>query len=76
MKRKAIRCLALCALPAGSEERHCFKETICKQHSEKAIAAKLEELTGKGYIEYGTSVWGAWLTQKGEFTLAREVQTS
>lgn len=70
--QKAIDCLRIAeALPTSSAERKRRAEAAVARWSEKAVDCKLEELAGRGYIEYGTNVWGGWLTTKGRIELAR-----
>ncbi len=42
---------------------------MCMRYSQKAVYAKLHELARKGYIEFGTSIPCAWLTEKGKSAL-------
>jgi hypothetical protein len=38
---------------------------------EKVIFRALERDDSKGFLDYGTWLWGAWLTDKGRAELAR-----
>ena len=66
---KAKDCLRLASLKFDSNEWNDFYIQICTKYSEKAILVKLEELNGKGYMDYGTSARGSWLTEKGKEAL-------
>lgn len=66
---KAVRILAMLAHPAGSERRRALYGEVCAAYSQKAVIAKIEELTSRGYAEYGVSPRGAWLTDKGREAL-------
>jgi hypothetical protein len=41
-------------------------QALCAKWGEKPVWAKLEELSDRGYIDYGVSVRGGWLTDKGK----------
>jgi hypothetical protein len=68
VKDKTIDCLKLCSMPI-TMARTKFQEEICSKHTGKVIRTKLDELCRRGYIEYGTSIFGAWLTEKGKHAL-------
>jgi repressor of nif and glnA expression len=70
MNEKAIDCLNYAAMELCSEERMDKYEQLCAKYSEKALRRKLEKLMDEGYVEYGVGPGGAWLTEKGEETLA------
>jgi hypothetical protein len=74
MKQRTIELLKYCSIPLDyfdprGSKRQTEYERLCEVYSEKAICTKLYDLAGKGYIEFGTSVRGAWLTDKGKETL-------
>ena len=71
LQQKAIDCLKLCYIchtRDGEQWRRAY-EIICAKYSEKAVIAKMEELTSRGYMEYGVSVRTGWLTDKGREAL-------
>lgn len=72
MKLKTIDLLKMCSMENGSAVRIAEWRRLCDIYSTKAVIRKLEELADRGYIEYGVSVRGAWLTEKGKCKL-REV---
>ena len=72
MKDKTIDCLKLCSMQQSSQ-RNTFEVEICEKYSEKAVYTKLDELSRRGYIEYGTSITGTWLTEKGKKALREAV---
>jgi hypothetical protein len=75
LKQKAIDCLTLASMnPKNSPERGDFYFELCARYSEKAVIRKLEELTDRGYVDYGVSPRLAWLTEKGEEALRDAVQ--
>lgn len=70
LQHKALCCLVLAEMHDTPSEWQDFYDSICCQFSEKAVLAKLEELTNRGYVEYGVSARQSWLTEKGEAALA------
>lgn len=45
---------------------------LAEKYSEKAILRKFDQLSRKGYTEYGVSARTGWLTEKGKIALAKE----
>lgn len=41
----------------------------CQEYSEKAVCRKFEELSDRGYMEYGVSARTGWLTDRGRAVL-------
>ena len=39
---------------------------IAEGHHHKVVIAKAEKAASKGYTDYGTSCWYAWIEPKGE----------
>lgn len=74
MKQKAIDCLILAQKDAFAFQRWDeWYEEICGRWSEKAVNRKMEELSKRGYIEYGVSARTGWLTDKGKAALEKWV---
>lgn len=69
MKDKTIDILKMCTL----DDRNEYVKQLCDKYSEKAVCAKLHELARKGYIDYGVSIWRAWLTDKGKKVMEEEI---
>ena len=67
--QKAVDLLRVVAMNVSPPRTEAF-DRVCGRYSEKAVVRKLEELTTRGYIEYGTSARLAWLTDKGRAALA------
>lgn len=68
-KQRTVDLLRYCAMPMTDERWQRFDE-LCQQYSRNAVVGKLYDLCDKDYIEYGTSIRGAWLTPKGKAALA------
>lgn len=71
----ALGCMHLARLMsdhAGYDrwERHYMG--LCLVYSEKRVLRKLEELDRRGYVDYGVSPRGSWLTEKGWQVLAAQ----
>lgn len=66
--RKAIDCLRLLTVEPGPQRRLAALP-VYDRWSEKAVWAKLHDLTDRGYCDYGVHVVGGWLTEKGRAAL-------
>ncbi len=66
---KAIDLLRLAGTDMSTPQRMEAWDRVCAEYSEKAVFRKLQELTTRGYTNYGTSPRGAWLTDKGRAAL-------
>lgn len=66
---KAIACLRMAALKAGSPERQRLYDEACARWSEKAVIRKFEELVKRRYMECGVSARTGWLEPKGRAAL-------
>jgi hypothetical protein len=69
LQEKALTILRIFEAHSYTPEGRALYERACKKYSEKAVLAKGLELVGRGYADYGTSVRGAWLTEKGKKAL-------
>lgn len=69
LSAKALSVLRWAAEPGQSQTRVNLLIAGTTRFSEKAFFVKAEELTDRGYLEYGVSVRGAWLTDKGKRAL-------
>lgn len=67
---KAMVCLRIAELPIGSAAREEAMARASVQFSAKAVYTKMNELVDRGYLEYGVSVRGCWLTDKGREALS------
>ncbi len=67
---KAIDLLRMAGTDMSTPQRMEAWDRVCARYSEKAVFRKLEELTTRGYTNYGTWSKGAWLTDKGRAALA------
>lgn len=75
LREKAITCLRIAALrhggrPGDSDAGAELYRRAAALYSDKALDAKFEELTERGYLEYGVSARTGWLTPKGRDALA------
>jgi Mn-dependent DtxR family transcriptional regulator len=78
VKQRTIDLLEYCSIPLDyfnpkGSKRQAELDRLCLIYSKKAVYYKLSDLADKGYIEYGTSVRSAWLTDKGKETLRNQV---
>jgi hypothetical protein len=73
MKQRTIELLKYAGMEMDYFEpvskRQLEWDRLCKEYSEKACFTKLEELAGRGYVNYGTSPRGSWLETKGKEVL-------
>lgn len=73
MGAKSLDLLRLAAMPRETnEEFQAWKLRLSEletQYSAKAVDRKMEELTDRGYTEYGVSARTGWLTDKGRQAL-------
>lgn len=68
---KVTDALLWVAMPVGSPERRKRFYELCDKWGDKVFYAALDRLNRRGYIEYGVSIRGSWLTKKGKEVLAR-----
>ncbi len=66
---KSLDCLTLASIPVGDAAWGETYEVLCGRYSAKAVSVKMEELTTRGYLDYGVSARTAWLTDKGQSAL-------
>jgi hypothetical protein len=74
MGHKTMACLTMAALSPMDERRWTIYREASEAWSEKAVQRKFEELTRRGYIEYGVSERTGWLTDKGQIVLVAEIK--
>lgn len=68
VQQKALDCLEVCGMAFGRPRADAM-HALMQAYSSKAIERKLYELAERGYIEFGGSPFGGWLTEKGRATL-------
>ncbi len=67
---KMIACLQIAAIKSQDDQRWALYDQACQQFGERAILAKFDALTDRGYIDCGVSARTGWLTDKGKQALA------
>lgn len=69
MKQRTIELLRYTTMEFDLRNPNCARtqewERLCAKYSEKACRLKIMDLSDKGYVEYGTSPYSAWIEEKG-----------
>lgn len=66
VKQKTVDLLKYISIDLKPELRKKALEELSSKYKMKQIYAKLEELSDKGYVEYGGNIVAGWLTPKGK----------
>ena len=63
--KKFLDLLQLASLDYSDPVRAETWDRVCAAYSRKAVLVKLQEMTDRGYVDYGICPGGAFLTDKG-----------